>query len=52
VDSCPADARIFGNLSDENSAPSQLLALYPSEVLKANKGTKPKVFYIRKFANA
>ena len=52
VDSCPADARIFGNLNDENSAPSQLLAQYPAEVLKAHKGTKPKVFYIRNFVNA
>ena len=49
MDSCPADARIFGNLNDENSAPSKLLAKYPAEVLQAHKGTKPKVFYIRKF---
>lgn len=52
VDSCPADARIFGNLNDENSAPSLLLAKYPAEVLKAHKGTKPKVFYIRNFTKA
>lgn len=52
VDSCPADARIFGNLTDENSAPSKLLAKYPAEVLKEHKGTKPKVFYIRKFNKA
>ena len=49
VDSCPADARIFGDLNDNDSAPSKLLEKHPAEVLKAHKGTKPKVFYIRKF---
>lgn len=51
VDSCPADARIFGNLNDKNSAPSRLLAKYPAEVLKEHKGTKPKVFYVRNYNN-
>lgn len=49
VDSCPADARIFGDLNDENSAPSKLLVKYPSKSLKEHKGTKPKVHYIRSY---
>ena len=50
VDSCPADARIFGDLDDPTSYVNELLNRYPSEVLLPEKGTKSKVFYIRRYA--
>ena len=49
VVACPADARIFGDINDPDSAPSQALAKYAPKVLQENKGTKPHVFYIRDF---
>lgn len=47
VESCPADARIFGDLDDPNSEISLTLQKYDSDVLLPDKGTKPKVFYVR-----
>lgn len=49
VDSCPANARIFGDLDDPNSAPSKLLSQYSSTRLKEEAGTGPNVYYIRKY---
>ncbi|MHC4563094.1 MAG: 4Fe-4S dicluster domain-containing protein [Planctomycetota bacterium] len=49
VESCPANARIFGDLNDPNSAVSKLLNRYRPWRLKEHLGTEPKVFYIREF---
>jgi molybdopterin-containing oxidoreductase family iron-sulfur binding subunit len=47
--SCPADARVMGDLNDPNSSVSKLLTKYRPWRLKEHLGTKPKVFYIRNF---
>lgn len=47
VEACPADARIFGDLNDPNSAVSKLLRKYRPFRLKEHLGTEPKVFYVR-----
>lgn len=52
VISCPADARIFGDLNDPKSEVVRLLKKYKIQVLKPHKGTRPKVYYIREFNNA
>ena len=49
VESCPARARIFGDLNDPNSEVRQLLGKYRPRRLKEHLGTEPKVFYIRSF---
>lgn len=49
VNSCPANARVMGDLNDPNSAASKLLAKYRSWRLKEHLGTEPKVFYVRSF---
>lgn len=47
VASCPANARIFGDLSDQQSAAAQLLAMNPdAEQLLVEMGTQPNVYYI------
>ena len=46
VVSCPAKARIFGNVSDPNSEISQLLASNRVQVLKSYLGTNPRTRYI------
>ncbi len=46
VDSCPADARIFGDLNDVKSEISILLKNNKYSSLKPEKGTNPKVYYI------
>jgi len=51
VVACPADARIFGDINDPGSEISQLLRKHQPKVLKPEKGTKPKVFYIRAYSN-
>lgn len=49
VVSCPANARIVGDLNDPNSEVSKLLGKYRSWRLKEHLGTEPKVYYIRSF---
>ena len=49
VESCPASARVFGDLNDKNSNISKVLKKHKSTVLKPEEGTSPNVFYIRSF---
>jgi len=49
VTSCPANARIVGDLNDPNSAVSKILGKYRPWRLKEHLGTEPKVFYVREF---
>ena len=49
VESCPSDARVFGDLDDPNSSVSRLLGKYKPYRLKSQSGTEPYVFYIREF---
>ncbi|MHC4451505.1 MAG: 4Fe-4S dicluster domain-containing protein [Planctomycetota bacterium] len=50
VESCPTGARIFGDLNDSASPPRRALAKHSHRVLQKDKGTKPKVYYIREFS--
>jgi dimethyl sulfoxide reductase iron-sulfur subunit len=45
--SCPAQARIFGDLADPESRASRLLRDRDGEQLLEDKGTKPKVRYLK-----
>jgi Fe-S-cluster-containing dehydrogenase component len=43
---CPTQARVFGNLRDENSPATKALKGRQAVVLRANLGTNPRVFYL------
>lgn len=49
VEACPANARIFGDLNDPDSAPSRVLAKKQSRVLQPEKGTRPNVLYVGEY---
>lgn len=49
VVACPADARIFGDINDPKSEIAKKLKEYKPTVLLPEKGTRPKVFYIRNY---
>jgi tetrathionate reductase subunit B len=46
VEACPSRALVFGDIDDPGSEISKMLAAHGVTVLKAELGTKPKVFYI------
>ncbi len=46
VETCVSGARVFGDLNNPESAISKLLATMPTQVLKKDMGTEPRVFYI------
>lgn len=47
--SCPAEARVVGDLDDPNSEINVLLSKYGYRQLRPEQGTKPKVFYLRQY---
>ncbi len=49
VEACPADARIFGDISDPKSEVNVLLGKFRPFRLREQLGTEPHVFYIRSF---
>lgn len=46
VENCVGGARIFGDISDKNSAISKLIKENRVDVLKSETGNKPQVYYI------
>lgn len=52
METCPAKARIFGNLLDPNDEVAKLLAKHAFQAIKPEMGTYPKVFYIGADADA
>ncbi|CCQ97707.1 putative oxidoreductase iron-sulfur subunit [[Clostridium] ultunense Esp] len=46
VATCVGGARVFGDLNDPKSLVHQLVATCNTQVLKAEMGTKPQVYYI------
>ena len=47
VDACPADARIFGDLDDEESTVSKYVNKYETHRLLEDLETKPSTYYVR-----
>jgi Fe-S-cluster-containing dehydrogenase component len=50
VEVCPAQARIFGDQDEPNSAIAKVLKAEKSFRLQEDKGTRPNVHYIRKYS--
>ena len=50
VEACPAKARIFGDQDDPNSEIAKVLKAQKSFRIKEEKGTKPNVHYVGKYA--
>ena len=48
VQSCPAEAMTFGDMSDSKSRVSKMIASGRSEQLLSDLGTKPRVYYLKK----
>lgn len=49
VEACPAGARLLGDLDDPRDPVHELLGKHSSKVRKPERGTKPKVFYLREY---
>ena len=50
VEVCPSGARVFGDQDDPSSAISKTLASKKHFVIKAEKGTRPNVYYVGKYS--
>lgn len=49
VERCPAEARIFGDLNNPNSAVRKILGKYRARRLREHLGTEPKIYYVRDY---
>ena len=50
VEVCPSQARIFGDQDDANAPIAKVLKAQQSFRIKEEKGTKPNVHYVGKYA--
>lgn len=52
VNTCPAQARVFGDLNDPRSEIAKLVATNAVQVLRPETGLRPRIFYISPDVNA